>query len=149
METWVPFSACSGPVPGHFSSKGKRLEGARRIRWTDATGKRRSQTFTEKKTAELALRKADLETEERRRGLRPPEPEPRTFLDAAAYWRSHRAAHKRSEGDDLSMLRQLELHFGKVLLNCAVLRDHTVIATPPALCPRPTYSWASAIFSNG
>jgi len=32
-----------------------------RIRWTDATGKRRSQTFTEKKTAELALRKAELE----------------------------------------------------------------------------------------
>jgi hypothetical protein len=56
-----------------------------RIRWTDATGNRRSQTFTEKKTAELALRKAELETEERRRGLRPPELAPRSFLDASAY----------------------------------------------------------------
>jgi hypothetical protein len=42
-----------------------------RIRWTDETGKRRSATFTEKKTAELALRKAELEAEVRRRGLRP------------------------------------------------------------------------------
>lgn len=99
-----------------------------RIRWTDATGKRRSQTLTEKKTAELALRKAELETEERRRGLRPPELAPRSFLDASAYWRSHRAPQKRSEADDLSMLRQLEPHFGKVLLNdragCVIAVDH-------------------------
>jgi hypothetical protein len=68
-----------------------------RIRWTDETGKRRSAAFTEKKTAELALRKA----EERRRGLRAPELEPRTFLDASEYWRTHRAPQKRSQGDDL------------------------------------------------
>lgn len=88
-----------------------------RIRWTDETGKRRSATFTEKKTAELALRKAELEAEERRRGLRPPELQPRTFLDASEYWRTHRAPQKRSQGDDLSMLRQLEPHFGKLLLS--------------------------------
>jgi len=68
-------------------------------------------------TAELALRKAELDTEERRRGLRPAELGPRSFLDASAYWRSNRAPQKRREADDFSMLRQLEPHFGKVLLN--------------------------------
>ena len=32
-----------------------------RIRWTDEKGTRRSKTFTEFKTADLALRKAELE----------------------------------------------------------------------------------------
>lgn len=83
----------------------------------DAKGKRRSQTFTEYETAELALRKAELETEERLRGLRPPELEPRKFSEAAAYWREYRAPKKRSCKDDLSILNQLEEHFGKILLN--------------------------------
>ena len=39
-----------------------------RIRWTDEAGTRHSKTFTERKTAELALRKVEIEVEERRRG---------------------------------------------------------------------------------
>ncbi len=88
-----------------------------RIRWTDETGKRRSKTFTERKTAELALRKVEIEVEERRRGLRPPEIQPRRFSEAATYWREHRAPLKRSEKDDLSILKPLEAHFGNLLLN--------------------------------
>jgi integrase len=88
-----------------------------RIRWTDEAGKRHSKTFTERKTAELALRKVEIEVEERRRGLRPPELQPRRFSEAAAYWREHRAPLKRSEKDDLSILKQLEAHFGHLLLH--------------------------------
>lgn len=90
-----------------------------RVRWTDETGKRKSQTFADRKTAELALRKAELAVEERRRGLRPPQLEPRCFTEAADYWRRHRAPLKRSEKDDLSILKRLEAHFGKLLLNDA------------------------------
>ncbi|HVZ34680.1 MAG TPA: hypothetical protein VG963_19765, partial [Polyangiaceae bacterium] len=73
-----------------------------RIRWTDETGQRHSETFSDRKHAELALRKAELEVEERRHGLRPPHLEPRCFSEAAQYWREHRAPLKRSAKDDLS-----------------------------------------------
>lgn len=87
-----------------------------RIRWVDAKGQRRSKTFTQYESAELALRKVQVEEEERRRGLRPPELQPRRFAEAARYWREHRAPRKRSYKDDLSILTQLEEHFGRLLL---------------------------------
>lgn len=88
-----------------------------RIRWTDEKGTRRSKTFTEFKTADLALRKAELEAEERRRGLRAPEMEPCPFSKAANYWRTYRSPKKRSFKDDIAILKQLEEHFGRILLN--------------------------------
>jgi integrase len=87
-----------------------------RIRWTDENGKRRSRTFTDRKAAALALKRQELEVEERRRGLRAPELPDKTFSDAADYWEHHRAPLKRSYKDDLSMLKQLRPHFGKVPL---------------------------------
>ncbi len=88
-----------------------------RIRWTDEVGRRRSRNFHDQDTAALALKKVEVEVEERRRGLRPPEREAKTGRDAFEYWRRHRAPEKRSQQDDLSILKQLEPVFGRLPLN--------------------------------
>lgn len=98
-------------------SKPIRHRSGWRIRWTDENGVRRSRTFADRASADLALRKVRIEVEERRKGLRPPELEARTGKDAMDYWREHRAPQKRSYKDDLSMLKQLEPVFGKLALN--------------------------------
>jgi len=83
----------------------------------DEHGVRQSKTFCERSTAALALKKAKVEAEERRKGIRAPALEPRAFLQASAYWKANRSPQKRSHQDDLSMLRQLEPFFGGLLLN--------------------------------
>jgi len=94
-----------------------RQENGWRIRWTDEFGARRSQAFHDRTSAALALKRAQVAAEERKRGLRAPELEARTFMDAAHYWKENRAPQKRSYQDDLSMLRQLEPFLGKIHLN--------------------------------
>ena len=42
-----------------------------RIRWTDANGKRRTEVYTERRDAKLALSKHVADVEETRRGIRP------------------------------------------------------------------------------
>lgn len=101
-----------------------------RIRWVDAKGQRRSKTFTEYESAELALKKAQVEEEERRRGLRPPELQPRRCSEAIRYWRENRSPRKRSQKDDECILRQLEEHFGKLLLS-AFFSDATYSPSHP------------------
>src|SRR5882724_7680666 len=88
-----------------------------RIRWTDENGARHSEVLTHKRDAEFKLRQHELEVEERRRGLRPPAMERKTFADAADYWERERSPGKRSFKDDVSMLKQLRLHFGNLQLN--------------------------------
>lgn len=97
--------------------KPRKHYGKWRVRFTDERGKRRSKTFTDKKTAELALKQAEILVEERKKGLRPLEIEPKRFADAAAYWRENRAPQKRSYKDDISILKQLSEHFDQLLLN--------------------------------
>lgn len=98
-------------------SKPTPHNGGWRVRWTDENGVRQSKTFRDRGTAALALKKAKVEAEERKKGIRAPAIEPRTFLDASGYWKANRSPHKRSHQDDLSILRQLEPFFGKLLLN--------------------------------
>ncbi len=97
--------------------KPRKHYGKWRVRYTDERGKRRSKTFTEKKTAELALKQAEILVEERKKGLRPLEIVPKTYHDIACYWEENRAPQKRSYKDDLSMVKQLREHFGALLLN--------------------------------
>lgn len=96
-------------------SKGKptRHYGKWRIRWIDENGVRHSRVFDTKETATLELQREELAVEERRRGLRPAAGERRTFADAADYWERHAPA-KRSEKDDLSILKQLRPHLGRL-----------------------------------
>lgn len=85
-----------------------------RIRWIDENNVRKSRVFDDKETAALELQREELAVEERRRGLRPAASERRTFAHAADYWERYRAPAKRSEKDDLSVLKQLRPHFGRL-----------------------------------
>jgi integrase len=97
-------------------SKPVKHYGNWRIRWVDEQGGRRSEVHGDRKEAALALQRHELETEERRRGLRPAAVEPKSFREAAEYWETHRAPQKRSRRDDISMLKQLRAAFGDALL---------------------------------
>ncbi len=77
-----------------------------RIRWLDADGKRQSEVYLRKADADRALLARLTAAEEERRGLRPRLEPGHTFADLAERWLAHRAATKRSKGDDESMLRR-------------------------------------------
>lgn len=83
-----------------------------RIRWIDAAGVRKSEIHGTFDDAELALARHKVEAKERRRGLRPAEPEAHTFADLAEAWLRERA-WKRSLKTDRILLRvHLEPFFG-------------------------------------
>ena len=89
-----------------------------RIRWTDATGKRRSETHDSYEDAEFALQRYELEVKEIKRGLKAPRRPERTFTELADYWMKFRASRKRSARDDESILRRhLRPAFGHLLLD--------------------------------
>jgi integrase len=90
-----------------------------RIRWTDETGKRCSEVHDDFKVATHALRQHEVEAEERRRGVRPVPAAPKTFAEAADYWERNRAPLKRSQKDDLSILKHLRPAFGEMSLASA------------------------------
>jgi len=90
--------------------------GGWRIRYVDECGARKSETYDDYKEAVFELKQRELETEERRRGLRPAAVAPKTFLDIATYHERNRAPQKRSFKDDLSMLKQLRAGFGGLSL---------------------------------
>jgi integrase len=90
-----------------------------RIRWVDESGQRQSAVYDDFKTATFELRKNEIEVEERRRGLRAPEPPKRTVGDAITYWKEHRTPLKRSGDDDESIFRSIEPFFGSRLLEDA------------------------------
>ena len=80
-----------------------------RIRWQDASGRRRSACFTSYSAAERALRKFQAEADDLRAGLVDPVAKAaarKSFDDLADYWLDHVAAHKRSDKDDRSILRR-------------------------------------------
>jgi integrase len=83
-----------------------------RIRWTDETGKRRSEVHDTYQDALLRLRQHQARVQEVRRGLRSPEPPRRTFEDLATYWLENRSIHKRSKKDDQCIIRSLRSFFG-------------------------------------
>ena len=97
-----------------MAAKPVKHYGRWRIRWTDAIGKRRSETLDNYRDAELALHRQQLEAEEIRRGIRTPVQPDRTFAELAQQWMDHRAAHKRSGKGDQSILnRHLLPAFGE------------------------------------
>ena len=88
-----------------------------RIRWTDAQGGRQSAVFESFKEAAFQLARREAEAEEIRRGLRAATPAEKTFDDLLDYWLEKRAIHKRSQGDDESIIRRhLRPAFGGLLL---------------------------------
>lgn len=114
-----------------------------RIRWIDATGKRRSQTFDSHREAEVALLRHQLEAEEIRRGLREPVQPDRTFADLVEQWMAHRAAHKRSGNSDRSMIKcHLEPAFSdRRLLEVTVARvDALKTLLLAKLSPKTTHN---------
>ncbi len=76
-----------------------------RIRWTDENGKRCSETHGRKADAQLALTRALVEVEERKRGLRALVPRSCTFREAASLWMEVVGSGKRSRVTDQSFLR--------------------------------------------
>lgn len=94
-----------------------------RIRWTDHTGKRRSEVHDSEDDAWHALRKHELEAEDIRRGLRPRLRAPdKTFGDLFDRWIKVRVPRKRSGADDRSIIKA---HL-RPLLGRIRLRDFAV-----------------------
>lgn len=88
-----------------------------RIRWMDANGDRKSAVYDTFKEASFQLAKREAEAEEIRRGLRDAPPEEKRFSDLIDYWMEKRAIHKRSRGDDESIIRcHLRPAFGTLAL---------------------------------
>ena len=87
--------------------------GSWRIRYTDEQGRRKTETHKKKDDAELALARAKVEVEERRRGLRQMRPVDVRLRDVWTVWRREVGARKRSAGTDESFWRHhLEPVFG-------------------------------------
>ncbi|MFT7621695.1 MAG: hypothetical protein ACI9WU_000859 [Myxococcota bacterium] len=77
-----------------------------RIRWTDAAGRRHSETHFTYKDAAFALQRHELEAQEIKRGLRAPSRPQKTFDQLADHWIRYRASQKRSARDDESIIRR-------------------------------------------
>lgn len=77
-----------------------------RIRWIDESGTRRSEVFDSYRDAEYELRRRQAEVAEIKRGLRRARPADKTFGELCDYWIEHRLPRKRSQKDDLSILRR-------------------------------------------
>ena len=88
-----------------------------RIRWTDAEGRRQSETYHDKADADLALKRHEVEAEEVRRGLCGLTASHHTFGEVCDYWLERRATRKRSAKDDRSIIRRhLRPTFGDLSL---------------------------------
>lgn len=84
-----------------------------RIRWTDELGKRNSEVFSDFKTASYELKKRESEIEEIKQGLRAPAPLNKSFNEICDYWVAKRLPQKRSQKDDLSIIKtHLKPSFG-------------------------------------
>jgi hypothetical protein len=87
--------------------------GSWRIRYTDEQGRRKTETHKKKHDAELALARAKVEVEERRRGLRQMRPVDVRLRDVWTVWRREVGLRKRSAATDDSFWRHhLEPVFG-------------------------------------
>lgn len=88
-----------------------------RIRWTDEKDLRLSEVFDDFKTASYELKKRESEVADIKKGLRAPTPLNKTFPDICDYWIENRLPQKRSQKDDLSIIRtHLKPAFGHLKL---------------------------------
>jgi hypothetical protein len=81
----------------------KLPSGRFRIRWTDERGARRTATHDTPADAELPLKRAQVEAEERRRGLRKMRPVDVRLRDVWNVWRREVGERKRSAVTDVSL----------------------------------------------
>jgi integrase len=87
-----------------------------RIRWTDETGQRQSEVFTDIKDAEFALKKHTLLVEEIKRGFSVRAPKPKRFKEILEWWLEFKTPKKRRPADDISIIKNhlrpsFEKHF--------------------------------------
>jgi len=84
----------------------KRLpSGSWQVRWYDASGQRRSQSFETYNEAQQATHKLLADAHAGRQGLLPKPPPKKSFADLTESWMTTRALHKRSIDADVSRLR--------------------------------------------
>lgn len=76
-----------------------------RIRWIDENGKRCSSVFETYKESKAELKRIEYEVEQIKQGLLKKDNQQITFKELADYWMKYRAAYKRSQKDDVSILR--------------------------------------------
>lgn len=93
-----------------------KSKGKWRIRWTDETGRRRSEVFVKHGDAARELKLREAEVEEIKRGSRTAILGDRKLEDVFQYWIDHRVPEKRSGGDDLSIIKGLRPLLGGVRL---------------------------------
>ncbi len=105
----------------------KLPSGRWRVRWTDEKGRRRSSTHVSEADARLALQRAQVEAEERRRGLRGLRPVDVRLADVWTVWRREIGERKRSQAADLSYWRN---HLDPALAHLGVAEiDSAAIAS--------------------
>lgn len=83
-----------------------RHRGKWRIRWVDECEKRQSAVFDDYKRAQSELSRKQVEVDEIKRGIRNAPPPEKTFNDLFDYWLEKRAPRKRSQKDDVSIIRK-------------------------------------------
>ena len=87
------------------------------VRWTDETGRRRSEVYANYKDAEYALNAHKAEVEDIRRGFKVRPPRDRSFEELCTKWMETRAQMKRNPQDDASIMRvHLTPTFGDLTL---------------------------------
>ena len=83
-----------------------------RVRWVDASGGRQSAVFDDYKIAQTELRRKQVEAAEIKRGIRNAPPPEKTLDELCDYWLEKRAPRKRSQKDDISIIKQLRAKLG-------------------------------------
>jgi integrase len=109
-----------------------------RIRWTDHTGKRRSEVHERYEEAETALLRHKLEVIDIRSGRRAPIRRGKTHAELFDYWLEARATLKRSSRDDRSMIeRHLRPAFGRLSMGTLTAAHiDTYVAARSGLSPK-------------
>ena len=113
-----------------------------RARWLDATGKQQSKNFDDHRSAGAHENRMKAEAEEVRRGLRSPTPPRRSFGELCDEWLATRAKRKRSEADDISVIkRHLRPFFGHLALDkVGVAEAERFIAERAALSKKTVHN---------
>ena len=104
-------------APMSKAARPQRCRNGWRVRWLDATGRRKSRMFKKYDDAERFLRQQQVSAERVRAGLEAPLPDPRSFDDLCDYWLKHETPRKRSPKDDNSIINaHLKPFFGHIEL---------------------------------
>lgn len=92
----------SGKTKAPLKNIDQLPSGRWRARWTDERGERRTSTFSTRSDADLALKRAEVEVEERKRGLAGLRPVDVRLSDVWTLWQREVGYRKRSRVTDFS-----------------------------------------------